>query len=202
MSGEGWALVALLAAVVVGWILWIQASRVDRLHRKVLRSRATLEAQLAQRASAALELATSGALDPVESILVADVARRAASSAPAGVVHDGLEGTPDDDAPTVPDVDRALVESELSRTLRAVLAGHEDITDLADHPAAGDALGRLEHAWYRLEIARRFHNAHVAEVRRMRSRPLVRTLRLAGHAPMPAAFDMDDVPPSAWRTGA
>ncbi|MEE6272173.1 hypothetical protein [Georgenia wangjunii] len=199
MSWEGWALVAVLVLVALGWLLWLQASRVDRLHRKVLRSRTTLEAQLAQRASAALELATCGALDPVESVILADVAQRAAASAPAGVVHDGLEGAADAGEPEellVPDVDRGLVESELSRTLRAVLAEHPAGEDLVADPLATAALDRLEGAWYRLELARRFHNAHVTEVRRLRAQPIVRLLRLAGHAPMPVAFDMDDARPA------
>lgn len=199
MSWEGWALVVLLVLVALGWLLWLQASRVDRLHRKVLRSRTTLEAQLARRSSAALELATCGALDPVESVILADVAQRAAASVPAGVVHDGLEGVADGGdggEPLVPDVDRGLVESELSRTLRAVLAEHPDGEDLAADPTAAAVLERLAGAWYRLELARRFHNAHVTEVRRLRAQPLVRILRLAGHAPMPVAFDMDDARPT------
>src|SRR5690554_5761939 len=92
MSWEGWTLVAVLLVLVLGWVLWLLASRVDRLHRKVLRSRSTLELQLAQRAAAAHELAMSGALDPVESVLLADVALRASAGALGRVVRDGLEG--------------------------------------------------------------------------------------------------------------
>ncbi|HLT84596.1 MAG TPA: hypothetical protein VKZ83_10225 [Phototrophicaceae bacterium] len=194
MSWEGWTLVVVLLVLVLGWVLWLLASRVDRLHRKVLRSRATLELQLAQRAAAAHELAMSGALDPVESVLLADVAQRAMAGAPGGVVRDGLEGAPDIEEPPS-DVDRSLVESELSRTLRAILESHAESEPLGDNELAVEPLRRLDAAWYRLELARRFHNAHVAEVRRMRANPVVRTLRLAGYAPMPQAFDMDDTRP-------
>lgn len=194
MTWEGWTLVVVLLVLVLGWVLWLLASRVDRLHRKVLRSRATLELQLAQRAAAAHELAMSGALDPVEAVLLADVAQRASAGAPARVVRDGLEGTPDVEEP-VGDVDRSLVESELSRTLRALLETHADTEPLSDHPLAVQPLQRLDAAWYRLELARRFHNAHVAEVRRMRANPVVRVLHLAGRAAMPHAFDMDDTRP-------
>ncbi len=194
MSWEGWTLVAVLLVLVLGWVLWLLASRVDRLHRKVLRSRATLELQLAQRAAAAHELAMSGALDPVESVLLADVAQRATEAAPGAVVRDGLEGMPDVvEQPS--DVDRSLIESELSRALRAVLEARAETEPLSDHPLAVEPLRRLDAAWYRLELARRFHNAHVAEVRRMRANPVVRVLRLAGRAPMPQAFDMDDARP-------
>jgi hypothetical protein len=195
MTWEGWTLVVVLLVLVLGWVLWLLASRVDRLHRKVLRSRATLELQLAQRAAAAHELAMSGALDPVESVLLADVAQRASASAPAGVVQDGLEGAPDVEVEQVSDVDRSLVESELSRTLRAVLESRAQTEPLTDNPLATEPLRRLDAAWYRLELARRFHNAHVAEVRRMRANPIVRGLRLAGRATMPRTFDMDDARP-------
>jgi len=194
MSWEGWTLLVVLVVLVLGWVLWLLASRVDRLHRKVLRSRATLELQLAQRAAAAHELAMSGALDPVEAVLLADVAQRASAGAPGGVVRDGLEGDPDVEEPAS-DVDRSLVESELSRTLRAILESHADSEPLTDNELAAEPLRRLDAAWYRLELARRFHNAHVAEVRRMRANPVVRTLRLAGRATMPQAFDMDDTRP-------
>ena len=43
-----WLLVGL--AVAIGWALYARAVRVDRLHRQVLGSRATLEAQLVHRA--------------------------------------------------------------------------------------------------------------------------------------------------------
>lgn len=191
MSWEAWALVAVLLLIVLGWVLWLLANRVDRLHRKVLRSRGTLDLQLALRAAAAHELALSGALDPVEAVLVADVADRATASAPVGVVRDGLGGTPELDE-EVSDVDRSLVESELSRVLRAVL---DSRPSLAEDLAAAEPLRRLDAAWYRLELARRFHNAHVAEVRRLRAHPVVRLLRLAGNAPMPHGFDMDDARP-------
>ncbi|HLS74857.1 MAG TPA: hypothetical protein VK046_13885 [Actinomycetaceae bacterium] len=196
MSWEGWTLVIVLLVVALGWVLWLLASRVDRLHRKVLRSRATLELQLGQRAAAAHELAVSGALDPVESVLVADVAQRATVTAPERVVQDGLEGTDDDLGTISGGVDRSLVESELSRTLRAVLEVRAGSEPLSDDPLAAEPLKRLDAAWYRLELARRFHNAHVAEVRRLRANPVVRLLHLAGRAPMPQTFEMDDVRPT------
>lgn len=195
MSWEGWTLVIVLLVVALGWVLWLLASRVDRLHRKVLRSRATLELQLGQRAAAAHELAVSGALDPVESVLVADVAQRATVTAPERVVRDGLEG-PDDLGTIFGGADRSLVESELSRTLRAVLEVRAGTEPLSEDPVAAEPLKRLDAAWYRLELARRFHNAHVAEVRRLRANPVVRLLRLAGRAPMPQTFEMDDVRPT------
>ena len=197
-----WALLAVLVVVLLGWALWVQASRVDRLHRTVLRSRATLETQLVRRATAATELAASGALDPAEAIVVTDVALRAIDTAPAGLVRDGLEGAPGSDplgeGPAVgldEAPDRGLVESELSRTLRTVLGGLEDRAALAEDPRATEVLGHLQQSWYRLQVARRFHNAHVQRVREVRARWVVRTFHLAGRAPLPEPFDMDDAFP-------
>ena len=166
MGVTEWVLVGVLAVVLAGFVMFRLAARVDRLHRTVLRSRATLEAQLTRRASAATELAACGALDPAESVLVTDVALRAADAAPGGLVADGLEGFPEADVLTGADhhdaaQDRGLVESELSRTLRAVLGDAEDRALLAADPRAAEPLERLEHAWYRLQLARRFHNSHV-----------------------------------------
>ncbi|GAA1630671.1 hypothetical protein [Georgenia ruanii] len=197
MNLSDWVLLGVVVVVLLGWALWVQASRVDRLHRTVLRSRATLETQLVRRATAATELAASGALDPAEAIVVTDVALRAIDAAPAGLVRDGLEGAPGsdplgegaavDDAP-----DRGLVESELSRTLRTVLGEPEDRAALAADPRATEVLGHLQRSWYRLQVARRFHNAHVQRVREVRARWVVRTFHLAGRAPLPEPFDMDD----------
>ena len=65
----GWTVLVTLL-VVIGWLLYARAVRVDRLHRQVLGARATLEAQLVHRAQAALELATSGLLDPASGLLL------------------------------------------------------------------------------------------------------------------------------------
>ena len=46
-------------------------------------------------------------------------------------------------------------------------------------------------------MARRFHNDAVRAARALRRHRTVRWLRLAGHAPFPLAFEMDDEPPAA-----
>jgi hypothetical protein len=46
-------------------------------------------------------------------------------------------------------------------------------------------------------MARRFHNDAVRAARAVRDHRVVRWLRLAGHAPFPLAFEMDDEPPAA-----
>jgi len=197
-----WLLVVVGVLALVLVVLWRLAVRVDRLHRTVLRSRATLEAQLARRATAATELAASGALDPAEAMVVSDVALRACDAAADELVRDGLEGSPETgplagvERGTAVSADRGLLESELSRTLRAVLGARAERDELASDPRAADVMTQLHQAWYRLQLARRFHNSHVEQVRRLRANTLVRALHLAGRAPLPEPFDMDDALPA------
>ena len=196
-----WSVVVLLVglAVVIGWVLYVRAVRVDRLHRQVLGSRATLEAQLVHRAEAAADLATTRALDPASSLLLAQAAREALD-AEGPIVDDGLDPSPRLDAAPVNGAaggvtpttrSRALIESDLSRVLRTVVC-ESARRDLTEDPLSAPALGRLDRACSRLVLARRFHNTHVSEAQALRGRLLVRVCHLAGRAPMPQTFDADD----------
>lgn len=199
MSTTAWVLLVVVLLLLGLWRVWVSATRLDRMHRQVLASRTTLENQLLQRAAAASALAMSGALDPASAVVLLDAANRAMRAAPDHVVLDGLEGgyarvvdaavgerEPGDV------IDRAQAESELSRILRTVLGEAEDRAELGADPRANGPLAKLDHAWYRVQLARRFHNAHVAEVRRMRAGPLPRLLPLAGRAPLPEPVELDD----------
>lgn len=174
---EWWALALGAAIVVLGYAIWNQANRLDRLHQKVVRSRSTLDAQLARRAGSAAELALSGELDPASSVVVADAAAAAIS---AGEHPDGPMS-----------FRRAQAESELSHVLRLALGSPEQRAELDDDPVTAT----LMRSWSRAELARRFHNQAVDQVRHVRRTPLVRWLRLAGHAPMPSTFEADDALP-------
>ncbi len=76
---------------------------------------------------------------------------------------------------------------------------------------AGELVAELVDAEQRLMLARRVHNDAVRDTRALRSRRLVRWLRLAGTAPVPDYFEITDeqpepediavVPPSARRSG-
>jgi hypothetical protein len=72
---------ALFIGVYVSW----RAGRIDRLHARVETARAALDATLLRRSSVALELATSGLLDPATSLLLAAAVHgtRAGGSGPA-----------------------------------------------------------------------------------------------------------------------
>ena len=52
----------------------------------------------------------------------------------------------------------------------------------------------------RVQLARRFHNDAVTDVRRVRRKTVVRLFRLAGHADLPATVEFDDELPPASAT--
>ncbi|KGM13714.1 hypothetical protein [Cellulomonas bogoriensis] len=178
----------LLAAL---WWVWTAANRLDRLHRKVGGSRVALGTQLVRRASVAAELAASGCLDPVSSVLVGEAARSALASAEAPQEVPAELSEP---GPAVPFVH---AESELSATLRTALAEPTEVEQIAATSPGHEILEALAEAWYRVELARRFHNEAVAQSQRVRRKPLVRLLRLAGRARMPRTVEIDDAWPDA-----
>ena len=209
MRWEQTVLLVAAVAAVVAWIVWVNGSRLDRLHRRVGASRAVLEAQLMRRAAVAAELATGGLLDPASSVIVGEAAWAAleAGGEAAGgqqvptelaelLATEPLE--PGRVAPAGPGrIDRSQVESELSATLREVLNDAHEVAELHDDPTGGEVLEELAGAWYRVQLARRFHNDAVAQTRAARRSVIVRVLRLAGSAPEPVTLELDD----AWPAG-
>ena len=190
MSWSEVALVVIVVAAVVVWLAWISASRLDRLHRKVVASRLALQAQLARRAGASIDLASSGLLDPAGAVLVADagfavVEDPGGPAAPGGEL--GLGGL---------GASRERAESGLSATLRSAL-GDEDAIGQLRAGADGEALvGALAAAWYRAQLARRFHNEAVAQAQRARRTWYVRLLHLSGRAAVPQTVELDDQMPA------
>ena len=184
------AVTALLVLCLAGWAASALAVRVDRLHRQVLGSRATLETQLVHRAQAAVELAASSRLDPASALLVSRAAHEALE-AEGPLVDDRLDSASPRQDPDDAGRSRAAIESDLTRVLRTVLTGRTR-AELSADPLSEAALARLDKAASRLVLARRFHNTHVAETRLLRATWPVRILHLAGRAPQPATFDADD----------
>jgi 8-oxo-dGTP pyrophosphatase MutT (NUDIX family) len=88
--------------------------------------------------------------------------------------------------------DREAVENDLSRLLGAV--------DRAALPA--ELAGELGDAEQRVMIARRVHNDAVRDTLALRSRRLVRWLRLAGTAPAPGYFDIVETGTAAEEDAA
>jgi hypothetical protein len=166
-----WVTVALLVA---GVYLWMTANRLDRLHGRVEGSRSALDAQLVRRSSVTLELATSRLLDPATSVLLAEAAHEARDAAPG---------------------EREIAESNLSRALRAALDEPGQLAELEATPGGSELVKDLAAACRRVVMARRFHNDAVTGTRTVRRKRLVRWLGLAGRAPLPGSFEMDDEPP-------
>ncbi|MCG5117670.1 hypothetical protein MA546_02550 [Streptomyces sp. T7(2022)] len=168
-----WIAVALLA---IGVYLSWTAGRLDRLHARIDAARAALDAQLLRRASVGQELATAGVLDPAASIVLYEAAHAARQA--------------DEEA-------REVAESELSQALRAVFGDVSQVDAVRQAPGGTETADELAAAVRRVPMARRFHNDAVRAARALRRHRTVRWLRLAGHAPFPLAFEMDDEPPAA-----
>lgn len=169
-----WIIVAGVLIVLLGAYLSWTAGRLDRLHARVEAARAVLDAQLLRRSGAALDVATGGLLDPASAVLVADAATRAR---------------------TTESGDREQAESDLTAALDAALEDGEYLAKLRAEVGAGVALDELAAACRRVGHARRFHNDTVRAARRLRSKLLVRWLRLHGHAGWPETVEFDDSVP-------
>jgi hypothetical protein len=164
------AIIVVAALAVLGVYISWRAGRVDRLHARVDTARFALDAALVRRSSIALELASSGLLDPATSMLL------------AGAAHDARSAS---DA-------REMPESDLTRALRAVFGQPDFRALLAGRESAEELLTELESASHQVFLARKFYNDAVAVTRVARRRWLVVVLRLAGSASMPEFFEIDD----------
>jgi hypothetical protein len=161
--------------LLIGFYLSWTAGRLDRLHHRVETARFALDAQLVRRSAVALELATSGLVDPAAALLI------------AGAAHVAREAEDDKRQPA---------ESDLSAALRAALDQPGQVEELRSDRAGEALLAELDTAAARVVMARRFHNDAVRATRAVRRKRHVRYLRLAGRAPEPASFDCDDAPPA------
>jgi hypothetical protein len=166
-------LAALLVVFLLSTYLSWRAGRLDRLHARVDLARAGLDAALVRRAAVSLELAASRLLDPATSLVLATAAHQSRTAEPE---------------------QREFAESDLSRALRAVLEqpGFREALEKGEGSAL---LEELETAAQKVAFARRFYNDAVATTWAARRRPLARLLPLAGRAPLPEFFEIDDVPP-------
>ena len=177
----------LLGALVVGFVVWrlsALAGRLDRLHHRIDLANGSLDAQLLCRARAAEALATSGLIDPGSAIVLSRAASNSRHADPGDLVE------------------RGIIESEMSRDLREVLADPEDVAALRATPYGEELVDDLARACMQVSLARRFLNDGVSSVRLLRRQRLIRLFRLAGTASMPETFEMDDEPPAALAGAA
>jgi hypothetical protein len=174
-------LVIALVACAGVYISW-RAGRLDRLHARLEAARFALDAALVRRSSVALEMASSGLLDPATSVLLAEAAHEARSAQAA----------------------REMPESDLTRALRAVFSQPDFMALLAGREGAEELLSELESASHQVFLARKFYNDAVAATLAARRRWLAVIFRLAGRAATPEFFEIDDslAPASGWGPGA
>jgi hypothetical protein len=177
--------IVIAAALFIGVYVSWRAGRIDRLHARVDMARAALDATLLRRSSVALELATSGLLDPATSLLLAGAVHGARQGGSGGM------GPPGQDS-TSTDRPRDLAESDLTRALRAAFSQPDFRASLSGKEGADELLAEVEAAAHQVFLARKFYNDVVAATREARRRPLARILRLSGRAKAPEFFEMDD----------
>jgi hypothetical protein len=164
------SIIIIAALALIGVYVSWRAGRLDRLHARLEAARFALDAALLRRSSVAQELASSGLLDPATSVLL------------AGVAHDARAAQ----------TSRELAESDLTRALRAVFSQPEFRTSLAGLATAQELLTELEGAAHQVFLARKFYNDAVSATRAARRRWLARVFKLAGNAPAPEFFEIDD----------
>jgi hypothetical protein len=174
-------IVVVVVAMLGVYVSW-RAGRLDRLHARLEARRAALDVALVRRSSVALEFASSGLLDPATSLLLASAAHDA-RSAQNGHAWEGREARQDG---------QELPESDLTRALRAVFGQPGFRDSLNGTEGADELLTELEGAAHQVFLARKFYNDAVAATRAARRPPLVRLLRLAGGAPLPEFFEIED----------
>ena len=202
------AAAVLFLGVYVSW----RAGRLDRMHTRLEAARAALDVTLVRRSSVALELASSGFLDPATSLLLAGAAHDARGGngdpdespgdpAPAGAANGGTAGRAGAPSGGLARAGPAsgdeltrseLAQSDLSRALRAAFAQPGFRASLTGKDGADELLAEVEAAVHQVFVARKFYNNAVAATREARRKPLVRLLRLAGNAGLPEFFEMDD----------
>src|SRR5579875_3173073 len=89
-------------------------------------------------------------------------------------------------------VARELAESDLTRALRAAFGQPGFVASVSHAGGAEELLAEMEGAAHQVFLARKFYNDAVAATRAARRRPLARLAHLAGSAPLPEFFEIDD----------
>jgi hypothetical protein len=175
--------VLLLVLAVVTVISVTRARRLDRLHRRTDAARAGLADALDRRATAASAVADALAHGPPRSGDRAAFARRAEVAALRTAAHAAQAACRDAMRTSGVGLEPCEVaENALTRRLAALDRRALPVTLAAE----------LVEAEQLVLLARRVHNDAVRDTLDLRSRRLVRWLRLAGTAPAPAYFEIAD----------
>lgn len=189
-----WSVVVVAVLLGVAWYLSYSAARLDRLHTRAEGALSALDAQLVRRAEATLELANSGAVDPASALMLAGAASESLEAHNERALEDDLLDGQSFGA-------REVLESDLTEALQAALTADvvAALRSEGSDSLGASALQRVEAAGVRVQLARRFLNDAVTDVRRVRRKPVVRLFRLAGHADLPRTVEFDDELPPAVR---
>ena len=177
-----WIFAILFVLVIIAWYLSYTAARLDRLHVRLGGTLAALDARLVRRAEAAVELANSGLLDGATALLLATAAGESLES------------------PSEHGEAREQAESDLTEALDLALTPRSRRSPCARRPTGRTSLARLASACTRVQLARRFHNDAVTDVRRVRHKWTIRMFHLAGHTPLPNTVEFDDEVPAPLAT--
>lgn len=183
-------MIVVAAIALAAWYLTFSATRLDRLHARLEGAGNALDAQLVRRASVTLQIAASGRLDPATALFIADAAQHARET-------DRQDSSDEQDQQA-----REMAESDLTRALRAAFADESLTAEIAADPLGRELLHELSSACLRVQLSRRFLNDVVRSARVVRRKRVVRYLRLAGHAPWPATFEISDTPPEGLSSPA
>ena len=176
-----WIFATLFVLVVIAWYLSYTAARLDRLHVRLGGTLAALDARLVRRAEAAVELANSGLLDGATALLLATAAGESLES------------------PSEHGEAREQAESDLTEALDLALTPAV-VQSMRETPHGQDIVARVASACTRVQLARRFHNDAVTDVRRVRHKWTIRMFHLAGHTPLPNTVEFDDEVPAPLAT--
>ena len=153
--------------LIAGWYLSFLASRLDVLHHRVETSWAHLDALLQKRASLALEMAHSKAVDPATSLVLTAAAYEARE---ANIIE------------------RSDAEIALSQSLRLILS------DEVSTPSGLeiDLVESLSALSEKISVGITIHTEAVQSAQLLRSKIIFRVFRLAGHAPLPMRYSFED----------
>ena len=174
----------------------ILATRLDRLHWRILTTRDSLELLLDERARYGERIADFPGFSEETSMQIQRAAHECARSEGVPLVADGLDRRSDSACASDGDSRaRSLAyldaQSTLSRVLRAVL-DHEVRASMEEDPYWARELHQLDQVSYKVQLARSMHNLYVSQTHKIRERTWVRVAHLAGHAPQAASIDFDD----------
>jgi hypothetical protein len=164
----GYVVAALVVvALLVLYAHWT-ARRLDRLHARVDAAATALDAQLLRRASMTAAFASVMPFSPSTATALVDSAGEAVRIRGLGQ-------------------DREVAENAVTRSLTDAVAISPD-----SFSEPSTAAREMHDEALRATFARRFYNDSVRDALVVRDRRVVRWMRLAGRAPLPAYFEMVD----------